>query len=87
MKYYLTDKTKTMNQNKTSTEHGFDWIDGQRVMQMLEVTKDGLKNWRRRGKITYTNVNGKLLYSRSEIIETIEKNKKIRKQKKPGRKM
>jgi hypothetical protein len=74
-----------MNQNTTNPEPGFDWIDGQRVMQMLELTKEGLKNWRRHRKITYSNVNGKLLYLRSEIIEMIEHNKKIRELKKPGK--
>jgi predicted site-specific integrase-resolvase len=67
-----------MNENTkpTGNANGFDWIDAQQVMELLNIKPPTLKSWRSNGVIPYSNFGGKLFYNKSEILLQLERNKK-----------
>ena len=56
----------------------FGWVDGQVVMQMLNISKSTLKNWRKYDLIVHSQMsgNGKLYYKLSDIQGRLDKNAK-----------
>jgi DNA-binding transcriptional MerR regulator len=69
------------NTNNANAPAGTDWIDGQQVIQLLNISKDALKDWRRRGIISYSRFTpgGKLYYDKNEIMRLLEDNRKRKK--------
>jgi len=51
------------------------FMDGQQVMQEMNITSRTLQNWRSNGKISYTNALGKIYYFRHEIAALLIKKK------------
>ena len=57
----------------------FEWLDGQDVMQILNISPKTLQNWRRRGIIVYSSLGGKLFYNLSEIKQSLIENNQPKK--------
>jgi hypothetical protein len=51
------------------------FMDGQQVMQEMNITSRTLQSWRSNGKISYTNALGKIYYFRHEIAALLIKKK------------
>lgn len=49
------------------------WLDGQEVMQWLNISFDALKSWRSRGILAYTMIGGKILYNKPWILDQLKK--------------
>lgn len=66
------------NKPVPSTPPDWEWIDGQQVMQMLNIKKSTLKYLRQSGKISYSSLveRGKLFYSLTELKAALEDNKR-----------
>lgn len=51
------------------------FMDGQQVMQEMNITSRTLQSWRSTGKTSYTNPLGKIYYFRHEIAALLIKKK------------
>lgn len=61
-----------------STPPDWEWIDGQQVMQMLNIKKSALKYLRQSGKISYSSLmeRSKLFYFLPDLKAALEDNKR-----------
>lgn len=50
------------------------WIDGQDVMQALNISKRTLQTMRDTGILPYSRINGKFYYKVSDLEELLENN-------------
>jgi transcriptional antiterminator len=51
------------------------YMDAQQVALELNISKRTVRNMRKSGKLSYTNLNGKIFYFRLELRTTLEANK------------
>ncbi len=60
LKQYQTDRLK------------LNWVDGAQVMQMLNISKRTLQQWRNAGILPYSRIQGKLYYKVSDLESLLE---------------
>ena len=51
-----------------------EWIDTQEVCEMLHISKRTLQNYRDRGLIPYSSIDGKMYYRYRDILNILESN-------------
>jgi hypothetical protein len=75
--------TKQVKLNEVALPPGYTlsdlFMDGQQVMQELNITSRTLQNWRTTSKISYTKPFGKIYYFRQEIAGLLMKAKQSNK--------
>lgn len=59
---------------KLSDKLAEEWIDGQRVMDILKISKRTLQSLRDHGDLAYSNVRGKFYYKAGDVEEMLESN-------------
>lgn len=59
---------------KLSERIADEWIDGERVMNIMKISKRTLQNLRDNGVMPYSKVNGKFYYKASDLIGMLEAN-------------
>ncbi len=57
----------------------FEWLDGQDLMQILNISPKTLQNWRKKKIILYSNLGGKLFYNLSQIKQSLIDNNQPKK--------
>ena len=50
------------------------WIDGQEVMQALNISPRTLHSWREKGILPFSQIKGKIYFKLSDIENILEKN-------------
>jgi hypothetical protein len=55
-----------------------EWIDGQRVIEILKISKRTLQTLRDDGDLDYSSVKGKFYYKAGDLEEMLERNYKRR---------
>ena len=69
---------------KLSERLGEEWIDSQRVMDVLEIKKRALQNFRDKGVLPFSNVHGRCYYKASDVEALLKSNYKTKKKKAHG---
>lgn len=59
---------------KISQRLAEEWIDGQRVMEVLKISKRTLQTLRDDGDLAYSSVKGKFYYKAGDLEEMLERN-------------
>lgn len=55
---------------------GFDWIDGQQLMELLHTSIDTLKKYRKNGILPFSKLGGKLYYNIRDIMIMLDNNRR-----------
>ncbi len=59
---------------KISERLADEWVDNERVMSILKISKKTLQHMRDKGDLAYSQVKGKLYYRISDVREMLEEN-------------
>lgn len=52
------------------------FYDNQEFLQIMNISKRTAQNWRNDNVITYSQIEGKIYYKHSDILETLNANNK-----------
>ena len=70
----LVEINQLINSKKSSLTKEF--LTGKDVRELLGISTGTLQNWRIRGKLTYSKIDGKIYYAYEDIQKLIEDNKR-----------
>jgi hypothetical protein len=59
--------------NRTPHLNGEKFLTNRNVCAMLHVSERTLQEWRKKGKIPFIQLKGKILYRQSEVLKCFEK--------------
>lgn len=59
-------------QNQNNTNLNSDWLDPQDAMHLLKVSNRTLHNWKKKGFLKHSKIDGKLYFKKSQIEELLE---------------
>ena len=65
-------KLTKMKEDKNTKQDFF--LDYEGLCSFLHISYGTARNWKSSGKLTYTTINGKVLFSKKYILEELKKN-------------
>jgi hypothetical protein len=65
-----------IEQLKNQKKHSLtdEWLDSQDIKHILNISDRTIHNWKRKGILKYSKVDGKLYFKKSHIEELLENN-------------
>lgn len=54
----------------------YQFVDNTKFLQLMGISKRTAQSWRDQGLITYSQIGGKIYYTRDDIHDFLDKNRK-----------
>jgi len=70
---FLKEISSAMHDARLTPASSFDFIDTAELLQLMHISYDTAKNWRKQNLIIYYRIGGKIYYRISDIERTLKR--------------